>query len=247
MQIIDQPLTMDVRRAAFAPFAWFAQRARSAALPCFSRFFAFVFVLSVLLLGALAPTGAVAQTAGALAQLKHFVTETRSARGEFTQRSQRGRSDAADTSSGRFAFVRPGQFRWEVAKPFEQLMVADGERLYFLDRDLNQVTERKLADSLGASPAAILFGSDDLERNFTLREAGERGGLAWLEALPRVADAGFERIAIGFRDNVPEAMDVKDAFGRTTRFSFRAIERNPKLDPAQFRFVAPVGADVIRQ
>ncbi|MCL4744120.1 MAG: outer membrane lipoprotein chaperone LolA [Burkholderiaceae bacterium] len=231
MRSIDRPLKAGGRGAGFARFG--------------ARLLACVLACAVVSVGAANP--AFAQASGALAQLKRFVAETRSARGEFTQRSQRGRSEAADTSSGRFAFVRPGLFRWEVSKPFEQLMVADGERLYFLDRDLNQVTVRKLADSLGASPAAILFGSDDLERNFTLRDAGERDALAWLEALPRVADAGFERILIGFRDNVPEAMEVKDAFGRTTRFSFRAIERNPSIDPAQFRFVAPAGADVIRQ
>ncbi len=191
--------------------------------------------------------GARAQTGNALAQLKQFVAETRSARGEFTQSSARARGAGSDNSSGRFAFARPGRFRWEVVKPFEQLMVADGERLYFLDRDLNQVTERKLGESLGASPAAILFGSDDLEKSFTLREAGEQDGLAWLDAVPRTADAGFERIMIGFRDGMPLAMEVKDAFGRTTRFTFKSIERNPGIDPAQFRFVAPAGADLIRQ
>lgn len=193
------------------------------------------------------PGAAAAQTAGALAQLKRFVAEARSARGEFTQSSARTGGAGADTSSGRFSFARPGRFRWEVTKPFEQLMVADGERLFFLDRDLNQVTERKLGESLGASPAAILFGSDDLDKSFELREAGEKEGLSWLEALPRTADAGFERIEIGFRDGLPLAMDVKDAFGRTTRFAFKSIERNPSLDPALFRFVAPAGADVIRQ
>ena len=188
-----------------------------------------------------APQGA------ALAQLQRFVSDTRSARGEFSQRTLRGAGQTAESASGTFAFARPGRFRWEVRKPYEQLMVADGERLYFFDKDLNQVTERKLADSLGASPAAILFGANDLQRSFTLTEAGERDGLAWLDALPKTKDAGFERIVIGFRDGLPEAMEVLDAFGRTTRFAFRAIERNPAIDPAAFRFVAPKGADVIRQ
>lgn len=203
---------------------------------------------SLVALGTWGPAGqAHAQTGNALAQLKQFVAQTRSARGEFTQSSPRARGAGSDDSSGRFAFSRPGRFRWEVSKPFEQLMVADGERLYFLDRDLNQVTERKLGESLGASPAAILFGSDDLEKSFTLREAGEQEGLAWLDAVPRTADAGFERIMIGFRDGMPLAMEVKDAFGRTTRFAFKSIERNPSIDPAQFRFVAPAGADLIKQ
>lgn len=194
------------------------------------------------------PAKAAAPARGAaFEQLQRFVAETRSARGEFTQRTLRSAGQPPESASGSFAFARPGRFRWEVRKPFEQLMVADGERLYFFDRDLNQVTERKLAESLGASPAAILFGADDLERSFALSEAGERDGLAWLDAAPRSKDAGFERIAIGFRGGLPEAMEVLDAFGRTTRFAFRAIERNPSLDPEIFRFVAPRGADVIRQ
>jgi chaperone LolA len=183
----------------------------------------------------------------ARAQLQRFVAETRSARGEFTQRTLRSGGLPAESASGAFAFSRPGRFRWEVRKPFEQLMVADGERLWFYDKDLNQVTERRLAESLGSSPAAILFGSNELERSFTLKEGGERDGLAWLDALPMEKDAGFESIAIGFRGGLPEAMEVRDAFGRTTRFAFTAIERNAPLDSATFRFVAPQGADVIRQ
>lgn len=184
--------------------------------------------------------------AGAIAQLHEFVKATQSARGEFTQSTLKP-AGGADTASGSFAFSRPGRFRWEVRKPFEQLMVADGDRLYFLDRDLNQVTERRLADSLGASPAAILFGSNELERNFELSDAGSRAGADWLDARPRSKEAGFERIAIGFRDGLPVAMEVVDAFSRTTVFSFRGVERNPRIPADAFRFAIPKGADVIRQ
>lgn len=200
---------------------------------------------AVLLLSAALPVPS--HAAGALAQLHEFVASTRSARGEFTQRTLRASGQVAETASGAFAFARPGKFRWEVKKPYEQLMLADGERLYFLDKDLNQVTVRKLADSLGASPAAILFGSNELERDFTVRETGERDGLEWLDAAPKNRDAGFERILIGFRAGLPEAMEVLDAFGRTTRFAFKAVERNARIDADAFRFVAPKGADVVQQ
>jgi outer membrane lipoprotein carrier protein len=193
---------------------------------------------------AAAPPG---QSQGALAQLREFAQATQSARGEFSQRTLRAAGQPPEQASGAFAFARPGRFRWEVRKPYEQLMVADGEQLHFFDKDLNQVTVRRLADSLGASPAAILFGSNELERSFVLKEAGAREGLDWLDAQPRSKDAGFERILIGFRAGLPEAMEVRDAFGRTTVFAFRGVERNPRIDPEQFRFVAPKGADVIRQ
>lgn len=180
------------------------------------------------------------------AQLREFLSGTKSARGSFTQRAQRAGA-GIETASGVFAFQRPGRFRWEVRKPYEQLMVGDGEKLYFHDKDLNQVTVRKLADSLGASPAAILFGSNDLERNFTLKDDGTRDGLDWVNALPRSKEAGFDRIVIGFRAGLPEAMEVRDAFGRTTWFTFSGFERNPRFEPDTFRFQVPKGADVVEQ
>lgn len=197
---------------------------------------------SVLLAGAMSLPAA----AAALDQLREFAGGTKSARGEFTQQAVRSGGRPAEVSTGSFAFQRPGRFRWEVLRPYEQLIVTDGERMHFFDKDLRQVTVRKLGDSLAATPAAILFGSNDLDASFNLKEAGVADGLEWLEALPRNKESGFESIRIGFRAGLPEAMEVRDAFGQTTRFAFRGIERNPALDPAMFRFTAPKGVDVVQ-
>lgn len=184
--------------------------------------------------------------AGAIEQLREFATGTRSARGEFTQQQQRSGGRAAETVSGSFAFSRPGRFRWEVARPYEQLIVTDGERLHFYDKDLKQVTVRKVGDAISATPAAILFGSNELDASFVLKEAPTVDGLEWLEATPKARDGGFDWIRIGFRDGLPAAMEVRDAFGQVTRFAFRALERNPSLDPSLFRFVPPKGVDVVQ-
>jgi outer membrane lipoprotein carrier protein len=186
-------------------------------------------------------------SADALAQLKEFATATKVARGEFTQRMQKNSAGGIETSSGSFAFARPGKFRWEVKKPFEQMMVADGENLFFYDKDLNQVTVKKLADAVGASPAMLLFGGADLDKAFDLKALPSKEDVEWLEALPKNKEAGFDRIILGFKGGVPEAMEVRDAFNRVTSFQFKNIERNPKVEATQFQFTAPKGADVIRQ
>jgi outer membrane lipoprotein carrier protein len=199
--------------------------------------------LALSLLPALWPGAALA---GAIDQLREFASSTKAARGEFTQQQVRANGRAGESSSGTFAFSRPGRFRWEVAVPYEQLIVTDGERLHFYDKDLKQVTVRRVGDAVSATPAAILFGSNDLDAAFTLKEAGSADGLQWLEAVPRQRDSGFERIRIGLRGNLPEAMEVRDAFGQTTRFAFRAIERNPVLEPGLFRFTPPRGVDIVQ-
>jgi outer membrane lipoprotein carrier protein len=190
-----------------------------------------------------------AASAGALDQFKSFVSGTKSARGEFTQTQVRASktAKAAPVSSGTFVFARPGKFIWTYQKPYEQTLQADGETLYIYDKDLNQVTTRKLGNALGSSPAAILFGSNDLEKNFTLADAGARDGLEWLSATPKAKDTTFEQIGIGLKDGVPQAMELKDNFGQTTVLKFSSFQRNPALGAQQFRFEAPKGAEVVNQ
>jgi outer membrane lipoprotein carrier protein len=184
--------------------------------------------------------------AAAVDQLRSFLNDTASARGEFVQRvSARTGASTPAVSSGRFEFQRPGRFRWSYEKPYEQLIVADGQKLVLFDKDLNQVTIRQLQASLPSSPASILFGSNDFEREFEVSDAGARDGLEWIVAKPRSKDTSFERIEIGFRDGLPAAMRLADNFGQQTQLTFSKVERNPKLAPDAFRFTPPKGADVI--
>ncbi|MCA1856516.1 outer membrane lipoprotein chaperone LolA [Massilia oculi] len=202
---------------------------------------------------ALIASAAIALTANAeaaaLDQFKSFVAGTKSARGEFTQQqlSKSKGGKAAPVSSGSFVFARPGKFIWTYQKPYEQLLQADGETLYIYDKDLNQVTTRKLGNALGSSPAAILFGSNDLEKNFTLSEAGERDGAEWLTAVPKAKDTAFEQIGIGLKGGVPVAMELKDQFGQVSLLKFTNFQRNPALGAQHFRFEVPKGADVVSQ
>lgn len=189
--------------------------------------------------------------AAALDQFKSFVAATKSAEGEFTQRivkaDKEGKAKISNEASGSFVFSRPGKFIWTYQKPYEQVLQADGEKLYIYDKDLNQVTIKKLGNALGSSPAAILFGSNDLEKNFTLKEAGTKEGLEWLEAVPKAKDTTFEKIGIGLRNGVPEAMELRDSFGQISLLTFRKFEKNPPMKTEQFKFVVPKGADVFQQ
>jgi outer membrane lipoprotein carrier protein len=187
-----------------------------------------------------------AASAAAIDQLREFASGTKSARGTFSQQQVRSSGRSGENASGTFAFSRPGRFRWEVSVPYEQLIVTDGERLHFYDKDLRQVTVRKVGDAIAATPAAILFGSNDLDASFVLKDAGSVDGVEWLEAVPKQKESGFDRIRIGFRGGLPEAMEVRDAFGQTTRFAFSKIERNPVLDAGLFRFTVPKGVDVVQ-
>lgn len=183
--------------------------------------------------------------ADGLAQLKQFMDGTRTARGSFTQQvfSKSGRKP--QPASGTFAFSRPGKFRWTYEKPYAQLLVGDGSKLWAYDQELNQVTTKKLGQALGSTPAAILAGDNSLDRNFVLKNAGDADGLEWIEATPKAEDGSFERIRMGFVGGQLKAMLLNDNFGQTTSLLFGQIERNPSLDAGLFRFTPPKGADVV--
>ena len=183
--------------------------------------------------------------AAAVDRFKEFARSTQAARAKFEQKVYDRAGKLVQESKGSFLFQRPGKFRWVYAKPADQVIVGDGERVWIYDRDLNQVTVRKLTAALGSTPAALLAGSSEIEKAFELSEGGSRDGLEWLEAKPREKEAGFELVRMGFNADGLQAMELTDHFGQTTVLRFSGLERNPKVDPGEFRFKPPPGADVL--
>src|SRR6266536_1763662 len=100
---------------------------------------------------------ALSARASGLDSLEHFVKSARSGRAEFTQvvtgPARQGQGARTKTSSGTFEFSRPNRFRFDYKKPFEQVIVADGQTLWLYDVDLKQVTARKQSQALGSTPA----------------------------------------------------------------------------------------------
>jgi len=210
-----------------------------------------------------------APKSGAIAKLKSFIANTRSAQASFTQELVDKNGKRLQTSSGIMQFTRPGKFRWTYEKPYEQVIVGDGVKFWLYDVDLNQVTVKKLDAALGSSPAALLAGSNEIEKSFTLQDAGcepRAGakvpqaasqvpgdyaeacakGLEWLEARPNAPDATFESIRMAF-DARSELviMELRDTFGHTTVLRFSDMMINPKFPQELFKFEPPKGADVL--
>jgi outer membrane lipoprotein carrier protein len=179
-------------------------------------------------------------------KLKNFIASTHSGQANFHQDLLDKDGKKLQSASGTMQFVRPGKFRWTYQKPYEQLIVGDGAKFWLYDADLNQVTVKKLDAALGSSPAALLSGSNEIERDFTLKDNGQKDGLNWLEASPKAKEANFEKILMAFdaQSNLA-VMELYDAFGHKTVLRFSKIERNPNLPPKLFKFTPPKDADVI--
>jgi len=183
--------------------------------------------------------------ASSLERLSEFMTGTLTARGEFEQKIFDSNRKLLQESRGVLAFSRPGKFRWSYVKPYSQLIVGDGRKVWVYDEDLKQVTVKNLGQALGSTPAALLAGNNEAMQSFKLSDKGVKDGVEWLEALPRDKEGGFEMVRMGFGPAGLQIMELVDSFGQTTVLKFISLERNPKLSPGLFRFSPPKGVDVI--
>jgi outer membrane lipoprotein carrier protein len=196
--------------------------------------------------------------AGGLESLEAFIRNTQSGRAQFTQvvtgPSRDGQAGRSKTSSGSFEFSRPGKFRFIYKKPFEQTIVADGQTLWLFDVDLNQVTSRKQAATLGSTPAALIASAPDLhalQADFVLQAAPDKDGLQWVVATPKAKEGQLQSVRVGLRaaekGSELAALEILDSFGQRSLLSFSQVEINPRLPADTFVFKAPPGADLLRQ
>ena len=184
--------------------------------------------------------------ADAVDSLRDFSQNVKSGKASFTQTVTSVDGAKKKTSSGQFEFVRPNRFRFVYAKPFEQQIVADGQKVWLYDVDLNQVTVRPMAQALGATPAALLAGAT-LDKEFDLKAVPAAEGFEWVQATPKIKDGPIQQLRVGFKGKDLAALDIVDAFGQRSALRFSALEQNIKLSDEQFRFTPPKGADVIQQ
>lgn len=174
-----------------------------------------------------------------------FNSSTRTATARFEQKVLDRGGKTIETASGTFAFARPGKFRWVYEKPHKQLLVADGQKLYIHDPDLNQVTVKRMDAAISSTPAALLAGREDITALFTLRDAGSADGLGWVEASPKAQDTGFEKVRLGLQGRTLVAMELFDQLGGRTLLRFSDFKANAAVSQDAFRFAPPKGADVI--
>jgi outer membrane lipoprotein carrier protein len=183
--------------------------------------------------------------ADAKSQLDAFVKNTKTLSGSFQQTLLDINGKVSERSSGRLALQAPRQFRWQVQKPSEQLIVADGLNVFSYDVDLEQVTVRAQGEAEANSPLAVLLDPSLLQSQFNIAPSADQNGLQWLKLLPKSKDGDFKEAALGFKNNQLLQMRLFDQLGQGTEIVFRNWKRNNKIERSQFQFVVPKGVDVV--
>lgn len=190
--------------------------------------------------------GAAAATANGVQALNGFYKGVHSLEAHFKQVQLDDDGGIVQQASGIFLLQRPARFRWEYDKPYKQMIVSDGKTFRFYDVDLAQVTIRDVNKGLRATPALLLSGGAQLNKEFEITALGEQSNLQWVRLKPRNNDGDFEEVRIGLDDNnVPARMVLDDKLGQTTLISFSDIKTNVPIDKKRFTLKIPDGVEVV--
>lgn len=177
--------------------------------------------------------------------LDYFFNETEGFTARFEQSVYGERSQPVQQSAGTMVLQRPGLFRWDYVKPFHQVIVGDGGKVWIYDEDLAQVTVRSQEQTLGATPAQLLSTGAGLAENFNIEEMEPRAEMDWVALTPKSSEGMFEQIRLGFRSKTLETMELRDNLGHRTVLTFSDVKINPKVDTALFKLDIPEGVDVV--
>jgi len=187
-----------------------------------------------------------AHAASATDRLADFFKSVQSLRADFQQIVTDTRGKTIQDARGTFQMQRPNKFRWNYQKPYEQIIVADGAKLWVYDKDLEQVTVKKLDEALGNTPALLLSGSRPLTDNFHIAELTDRNdGLQWTALTPKNEEANFKQVRLAFGKQSLEVMELVDSFEQTTQLRFSNVQSNVKFTANEFQFTPPKGVDVV--
>jgi outer membrane lipoprotein carrier protein len=177
--------------------------------------------------------------------LHAFIAGTHTAQAQFTQTVYDRHHVVRQQSSGSMAFSRPSKFRWVYQKPYAQIIVGDGKKIYLYDEDLSQVTIKSMNHALGSSPAALLAGDNAVEKYYQFSDSGSHGDLTSLIATPKDKESPYQHIEMDFDHTQLVRLIIQDNFGMTTELNLTHWVRNPKLPASDFTFTPPAGADVV--
>jgi outer membrane lipoprotein carrier protein len=177
--------------------------------------------------------------------VQDFFNELRTLQADFDQQVVDSEHNVQQSSQGHMWIQRPGRFRWDYKTPYRQQIVADGERLWSYDEDLEQVTVQKVSEVLTSTPAMLLSGDQPLEEVFVIEELAPGNSVRRVLLSPKSADSNVTEITLHFDGGTLVSIRALDNFGNTTTFSFTNLERNRELAPGIFRFTPPANADVV--
>jgi outer membrane lipoprotein carrier protein len=150
--------------------------------------------------------------------------------------------------SGTLLLLKPGRMRWDYATPPGKLFLLDGKYAWFYTRGDAQVQRipAKELDDL-RSPLRFLLGHTQLEKELNhLSLAPAPNGTFALTGQPKGQEKRVPRMTLAVTSaGAITAIEIEEADGAITRFTFSGEQPNVAIPADTFRFTPPLNVPVI--
>jgi len=179
-------------------------------------------------------------------QLHSYLQHLDSYEANFQQHIVNNSRQLMDSISGRLLIKRPDRFRWEVATPYEQTIIADGKNIWSIDVDLEQVTVSDMESNLVNSPIMLLSSKDVKPGDFfSVEKINSETKMQMFLLKPLDNSANFEQVILGFEDSILQLIELYDSLGQITIIRMTNIRNNPILGNDAFIYKEIPDFDVI--
>lgn len=162
----------------------------------------------------------------------------------FTQYELVENNQKVDPNSGQVWMQVPALFRWQYVEPIEQLIVADGEKVWVYDEDLEQVTVKAQDNEL--NPIYVIINDEKSQQHYDIKHEMSRQDIDWISLTPKVRNEEVQTVWLAVHEQTIIQIKVVNQMGQTMVFEFNDIQKNPDMPEDMFTFVPPEGVDVVQ-
>jgi outer membrane lipoprotein carrier protein len=182
------------------------------------------------------------------ARVDHHYDSLHSLKAAFTESYTGLGMDRSE--SGTLLLAKPGRMRWDYNAPPGKVFLLDGKYGWFYTPGAPQV-QRVAAKDLDdlRSPLRFLLGHTDLEKELAdLKESPDPSDHAVLILTGRPKGQQNRVTEVTLRVDAASGaivgLEIVEADGAVTRFTFTAQQPDVPISPATFRFAPPAGVPV---
>jgi outer membrane lipoprotein carrier protein len=152
------------------------------------------------------------------------------------------------TESGTLYLRKPGRMMWKYSSPQGKIFLLDGKYAWFYtqgDAQVQRIPASELDDL--RSPLRFLLGHTQLEKELTgLTIAAAPNGCFTLTGQPKGQEKRVTRLTLTVtRDGAITGIEVDEADGAVTQFTFTGEQANAEIPADTFRFIPPAGVPVV--
>ncbi len=146
---------------------------------------------------------------------------------------------------------KPNLFRWEILLPGENLIIINKNKVWNYDKDLEQVTIQEINDDSMTSSAFFLSEDVDMLQqeyniyDFVCSKEKLLKSKMCFKLIPKNENAPFQRLLLGFSNDVLKELILFDQLEQETRITFNKIKVNELIKNNLFTLKIPKGVDIV--